>query len=99
MSLNPRQRADTRAELRANLERSGLAVSDIAAGLGREPAEVADAIAVGPGCNPALVWAVRDALEVAVESRGLIPVPFSTLTEAARKSAQIWFGVEPPRRE
>lgn len=39
------------------------------------------------------VWMVRDALETAVREPGKEPVPYSSMTEANRKKAAVWFGV------
>ena len=41
----------------------------------------------------ARVWMVRDALETAVREAGKETVPYSSMTEANRKKAAVWFGV------
>ncbi|PAT07771.1 DUF2316 family protein [Corynebacterium hadale] len=93
MSLNAQQMGATRRELAANFERSGLTVSGIAKRLTLNDAHVTQALAVTTP-HPLHVWMVRDTLKTAVKEAGGELVPYSSLTEANRKRARMWFGVE-----
>jgi hypothetical protein len=97
MSLNASQRRLTSTELRANLELAGGTVDELADRAGRTRGAVTDALDVTPGADPVLVWELRDLLETAVEAKGLTPVPYTSLTEGARRSAAGWFGISPTR--
>lgn len=90
MSLNHRQRAATREELRENLELSRRSVADAATDLGISSTRVQAALDVA-GARPQDVWLVRDYLDRAIRSNGATPRPYSSLTEQMRAAAQAWF--------
>lgn len=92
MSLNRRQLEQNAQELRANLERSGLSVAQVAQSLGVPPDRVQEALDGGEG-DPVLVWHLRDALQAAVQATGQEPVPFTVLTEDQRAAARGRFGI------
>lgn len=92
MSLNTAQREATRAELRANLELSGLTVAQVAEGLKLPESDVEEALRLA-GASPASVWHVRDFLEDSIEAQGLTAHPYSSLTPQMRSSAVRWFGI------
>lgn len=92
MSLTAAERARTSAELRANLELSGLTASQAGAALGFSARQLDEALSV----SPARVWLLRDYLEQRVRAAGGSPVACTVLTEQARQLAAGWFGVQPP---
>ncbi|WP_282203791.1 DUF2316 family protein [Kitasatospora fiedleri] len=94
MSLNDEERVRTAAELRANLELTGVPTDAIRAELGYGEREFEKIMEV-TGADPASVWRVRDHLEELVVAAGREPVPYSVLTEQARAAAERWF---PPVR-
>lgn len=96
MSLTAAERARTSAELRANLELSGLTASEAAAALGCGARQLEEALSVSPAGSPARVWLLRDYLEQRVRAAGGSPVPYTVLTEQARRLAAGWFGIQPP---
>jgi hypothetical protein len=89
--LNTEQLGRTRAELRANLERTGLTEAQVLADL-RWSAERLDAALHATGsADPVDVWELRDYLERAVRDAGGTPVPFTILTAGNRLRARMWF--------
>ncbi|SNT00422.1 hypothetical protein SAMN05421642_10835 [Rhodococcoides kyotonense] len=90
MSLTKRERAATSNELHANLVRSGLSQSELAAKLEIVEQRV-NAVLALDGARPEDVWLVRDYLDRAIRSAGLTPQPYSKLTEAMRAAAKSWF--------
>ncbi|MEV7213278.1 DUF2316 family protein [Kitasatospora cineracea] len=99
MSLNDGERARTAAELRANLELTGLPAEAVRAELGYGEREFERILGVA-GADPVSVWRVRDRLEDLVREAGREPVPYSVLTERARVAAERWFALpkRAPRR-
>ncbi|GAA2096656.1 DUF2316 family protein [Kitasatospora saccharophila] len=98
MSLNDEERARTAAELRANLELTGLDADRAGAELGFDGGRLAQVLAVA-GADPADVWLLRDHLEDLVRAAGREPVPYTVLTEEARAAAERWFPLRrAPRR-
>jgi hypothetical protein len=91
MSLNPDQLRRTREELRANLERTGLAEAEVLSDLQWTPERLDAALRSTGSSDPVDVWQLRDYLEMAVRDAGGTPVPFSTLTSANRIRARLWF--------
>lgn len=95
--LDRQETANTAAELAENLKRSGLGVEGLADRAGVDVATTRQTLSLAPGCDPALVWLLRDKLETAVKDAGGEVYPFSKLTERARRSARGWFGVRDER--
>lgn len=91
MSLNRQEIRATRAELNEALRRSGLGIDLVAAALELTPARVRSAIDLTEPVDSVDVWAVRDLLELAIRRAQASPVEFSSLTEAIRPRARIWF--------
>ena len=92
--LSADEQQQTRAELRANLDRSGWTADRVAAALGLNQDRVAAAMAV-TAAQPADVWAVRDLLEEAVREAGREPEQYTYLPETARAAAEGWFALRP----
>lgn len=91
MSLNPEQLARTREELHANLARTGLAETAVAADLGWSAERLAAALTPGGAADAVDVWELRDYLEQAVRDTGATPVPFTVLTPGNKLRARMWF--------
>ncbi|QKW23239.1 DUF2316 family protein [Kitasatospora sp. NA04385] len=98
MSLNAEERARTAAELRANLELTGVDAERAGAELGFGGGQLAQVLGVA-GADPEDVWLLRDHLEDLVRAAGREPVPYTVLTEEARAAAERWFPLrKAPRR-
>lgn len=93
MSLTGAERARTVQELRANLALSGFDHAQLIAATGFTERRLTTTLALEPGCDPVDVWRLRDVLEQAVRAAGGTPVPYTVLTERARRKARGWFGV------
>jgi hypothetical protein len=91
VSLNKREIAATRAELREALRRCGLSIDQLAAALDISSARVRSAVELAEPVNSVDVWAVRDVLEHAIRRAQAAPVEFSSLTEGVRPRARTWF--------
>ncbi|AMM22614.1 hypothetical protein AX769_20960 (plasmid) [Frondihabitans sp. PAMC 28766] len=92
MSLNRSEQAQTRDELHANLRLSRFTLEEVGRALGWDTIQTTSALDVA-GTDPRDVWLVRDYLDRVVAAAGLIPLPYSTLTEHARSNAEAWFGL------
>lgn len=90
MSLNRRQTATTREELRINRQLSGLSADAIASALGLTPERVQSSLDVS-GAAPQDVWLVRDFVELTIRRAGDTPHPYTSLMESARAAAEGWF--------
>lgn len=100
MSLDEAERRRTSEELRSNLTLSGLTVEEAAADLGVTPERVRRMLGVTEGAGPAEVWQLRDYLDQAVRDAGGLPVPFTVLTDRARRLARAWFTLpQAPRHD
>ncbi len=93
MSLNNREIATTRAELREALRRSGLSIDQVGTALDISAARVTSAIELREPVNSVDVWAVRDLLEHAIRRTQSTAVEFSSLTERVRPRAKTWFSL------
>ncbi|MGO1263847.1 MAG: aldo/keto reductase [Brevibacterium aurantiacum] len=99
MSLNDAEISRTAAELRTNLELSGLSPSEAAADLLISETELS-ALLTARDVDPASVWQLRDYLEQAVFDAGQRPAPFTVLTEDNRRKAAGWFTLrDAPRHD
>ncbi|MGO1313277.1 MAG: aldo/keto reductase, partial [Brevibacterium aurantiacum] len=99
MSLNDTEISRTAAELRTNLELSGLSPSEAAADLLISETELS-ALLTARDVDPASVWQLRDYLEQAVFDAGQRPAPFTVLTEDNRRKAAGWFTLrDAPRHD
>lgn len=78
MSLSDRQKADSRRELRENLEKSGLTVEEVARRLGTDESYVEDLLAMAPRRieDP---WVLRNLLIQAVREAGGELTPFTAM--------------------
>jgi hypothetical protein len=98
MSLNSEEQRRTSAELRQNLEFSGLSAADAASDLDFTAARLESTLALDYASDPVDVWQLRDYLEQAVRDAGHTPIAFTVLTESSRLSARGWFRLrEAPR--
>lgn len=95
MSLNLMQMRRASAELRANLDRSGLTPLEVQTDLGFTAVRLRRALHMRPGTNGSDIWLLRDYLEQAVRDSGGNPVPYTVLTEESRKQARTWFTLHP----
>lgn len=95
MSLTIMQIRRTRAELKANLHRSGLTLDAIRADLGFSAERLDRALRLGRGTTGTDIWLLRDYLEQAVTDAGAEPVRYTALTEESRSRARQWFGLLP----
>lgn len=91
MSLNQEELRRTSAELRGNLELSGLTGAVVAADLGFTADQLEDLLALQESQDPVNVWLLRDYLEQAVRDTGREPQPFTVLTTRNRRMARMWF--------
>lgn len=90
MSLNRTETQQTGRELRRHAEAAGLDAAQLGDWLGASESAVEQVLAMD-GADPALVWLVRDALDLEVRERGLDAGGWSTMTDANRRRAQSWF--------
>ena len=98
MSLNAEERRRTSAELRRNLELSGLSVAEAASDLDFTAARLESTLSVDYASDPVDVWQLRDYPDQAVRDAGGTPIAFTVLTESSRVSARGWFRLrEAPR--
>jgi len=95
MSLSRSQQARTRKELQSNLALSGWTTTQFAAALGIDEGRLVAALAVD-GAHPADVWLIRDAIDAVVRASDREPVPYTSMTEQNRSSAEGWFGIASP---
>lgn len=98
MSLNRNETEQTGRELRRHAEVTGLEAAQLGHWLGVPTSAVEQVLAMD-GADPALVWLVRDALDLDARERGLDAGGWSTMTDANRRRAQAWFRLRdvPPR--
>jgi hypothetical protein len=85
MSLSLEQRRRTADELRANLALAGMTEARVRDSTDLDEQEWREALRVSPRSRPEDVWEIRDRLLVLVRAAGHEPVPFSVLTEEARR--------------
>ncbi|MDQ2745133.1 MAG: DUF2316 family protein [Chloroflexota bacterium] len=91
MTLNVNELAQTRTELLANLELTGLATSAVAADLHFTSDRLDSTLHCRDDCDPVDVWQLRDYLERTVRDTGQTPVPFTVLSARSRMLARMWF--------
>ncbi|MCI1986086.1 MAG: DUF2316 family protein [Lactobacillus sp.] len=78
MSLTPAQMTATRQEFKANIERSGLSLAEIATALGTTPAVIAQSIDLHPRRIDDN-WIIRNYLLDYLSAHHIEPVAFSAL--------------------
>lgn len=93
MTLDEDQKEGTRRELRRNLELAGSTLDALAVELAWSRSRLENTLTISPEADPVDVWILRDALEVAVRSRGEVPERYTVLTEGVRAQAERWFGL------
>jgi hypothetical protein len=91
MSLSPEQRSRTAEELRANLALTGKTEARVRDSTDLDEHEWREALRVSVRSRPEDVWEIRDRLLVLVRAAGREPVPFTVLTDEARRAAEVWF--------
>ena len=87
MSLTPKQEENTRKELRANLEKSGVTVQQAAVDLGTSVEYIEQLLRLEPK-RLEDTWILRNYLIEKVKDAGKTPVPFTAL---AADHHIIWF--------
>ena len=78
MSLSPMQEENTRKELKANFEKSGLTVSEIASALGTTEAYIGELFALRPK-RLEDTWILKNFLLDKVREAGKTPTAFTAL--------------------
>lgn len=96
MSLNAEERQRTSRELQHTATTAGLTSEQIAHQLGWSAARTESTLAVDSASHPVDVWELRDFLEETATGLGAEGVPFTVLTEAARRRARLWFALRRP---
>jgi len=97
MSLSSSEQQATSNELNANFELSALTPDEICVDLGITRAGLDEIFGV-TRAKPEDVWMLRDYLDAAIEDRGLVPQPYSSLRPGMRAAAARWFPLHPPVR-
>ncbi|MHA6757185.1 DUF2316 family protein [Streptacidiphilus sp. PAMC 29251] len=98
MSLNREEQQRTSGELHANIQLCGTPPEQLAEQLGFSADQLEDTLNMGGACQPQDVWLLRDHLQDLVLAQGRTPVPYSVLTEQARRAAAVWFPLHPLSR-
>ncbi len=98
MSLNAEERQRTSRELQHTATAISLTGEQIAHQLEWSVARTESTLAVDSASNPVDVWELRDFLEETATGLGAETVPFTVLTEAARRRAHVWFALRHPPR-
>ncbi len=96
MSLNGVERKQTSVERKANFTLSGVSAEDVQSHLRFSSHDFDETLNVSAASDPVNIWLLRDHLEILARDKGLVPVPYRVLTEAARAAADRWFPLRTP---